>query len=293
VMREPAAEDFPVEEGREVLTTQSALVGGRHEVGAVAETDLGGVPARVYVPRSLLGSGSRPTLLFLHGGGFIYGAGHSTHDASCRFLAERAGVQVVSVDYRLAPEAPFPAAYDDCVAAYRHLVEHAEELMVDPDRIAVGGDSAGGNLAAGIAVEAARDGLPLAFQLLVYPMTESAEPLESRRTFGEGFFLTSGFIGLATDSYTPDPATRRDPRVSPLRAELPAGLAPAYVVTAGFDPLRDEGEAYARRLEEAGARVELHREEGLIHGFFNWVGPGRSAKAAVGRIAERLRAGLA
>jgi acetyl esterase len=199
---------------------------------------------------------------------------------------------VLSVDYRLAPEHPFPAAYDDCLAAYRWVVDHAEQLGADPDRLAVGGDSAGGCLAATTALAAAEDGLPLAYQLLVYPGTDMRGGTESRSMFGEGFYLTSGFIEMARSCYTPDRSTHDDPQVSPLVAKIPEGLAPAYVVTAGFDPLRDEGEAYARKLSEAGVEVELRRFCDQIHGFFNVVGVGRSSRAAMAEIAAKLGAAL-
>jgi acetyl esterase len=231
-------------------------------------------------------------MVFFHGGGFLYGAHFVTHDAACRFLAERAGVQVVAVDYRLAPEHPFPAAADDCEAAYGFVLAHHTGLHVDLTRLAVGGDSAGGNLAAVVAIHAAQQSLPLVFQLLVYPCTDFAVLSESRRSFGEGFFLTTAFMDKATESYAPDPETRRDPRMSPIYADLPPGLAPAHVVTAGFDPLRDEGEAFARRLADAGCTVELTRHPGLIHGFFNCVGVGRSARSAVAGIADRLAEGV-
>jgi acetyl esterase len=289
---EEGAEELEIPEGRRVLDRQSRLVAGRQPIGEVHALEMGGVPARAYVPRALLGVDRRPTLVFFHGGGFIYGGGFVTHDAPCRYVAERAGVQVLAVDYRLAPEHAFPAAVEDGTAAFGHVVEHADGLHVDPARIAVGGDSAGGNLAAVVAIHAAQEHLPLAFQLLVYPATDFAELSDSRRAFGEGFFLTTGFMDKATESYAPDPATRRDPRLSPLYADLPPGLAPAYVVTAGFDPLRDEGEAYARKLADAGCAVELERHPGLIHGFFNWVGVGRSARAAVDGIADALAAGV-
>jgi acetyl esterase len=200
---------------------------------------------------------------------------------------------VLAVDYRLAPEHRFPAAYDDAVAAYRWAVEHVEELGVDRDRIAVGGDSAGGNLAAGVALEAARSGLPCAFQLLVYPATDATRATESLRLFGAGFYLSAEFMELANDSYMTEGLDPRDPRLSPAYADVPEGVAPAYVCTAGFDPLRDEGEAYARKLSDAGVTVELKRFEDQIHSFFNIVGVGRSSRAAVAEIADRLRAGLA
>ena len=292
LLREKGPERFPVPVGRQVLDTQTALVGGRHPIGAVVQRRLGGRPVRIYVPQALAGSSEdRPTLVFFHGGGFIYG-GLASHDAPCRFVAEQAGVQVIAVDYRLAPEHPFPAAYDDCVAAFEHVVAHAGELSVDTTRLAVGGDSAGGNLAAGVALHAAHQRLPLAFQLLVYPTTDPAATGGSRETFAHGFYLTDEFMTLATASYQPDVSRRSDPRFAPLKADLPAGLAPAYVVTAGFDPLRDEGEAYAGRLREAGVAVELRRQEGLIHGFLNCVGVGTSGPAAVAEIADRLAAGV-
>jgi acetyl esterase len=257
----------------------------------VRDLPVGDRPGRLYTPT---GSPADPTglLVFFHGGGFMYGDLDS-HDAPCRFLAERAGVRVLAIDYRLAPEHPFPAAYDDAVAAYRWAVENAATLGVDPNRIAVGGDSAGGNLAAGVALDAAREGLPLAFQLLVYPATDATRQTRSFELFGSGFYLTRGFMDLANETYLPNEADRKDPRASPLHDEVPGGLAPAYIATAGFDPLRDEGEAYARKLCDAGVRVEMHRFPDQIHGFFNVLGPGRRSRAAMAEIAVKLGAALA
>ena len=260
------------------------------------------VPIRIYRPPKLnrplstnntatnnvTTNDSYPTILFFHGGGFMYGDLDS-HDAPCRFVAERSGVRVLAIDYRLAPEHPFPAAYDDALAAHRWLVEHADEVGADPARLAVGGDSAGGNLAAVVAIEAARAGLPLAFQLLIYPATDAVRETASADLFSEGFYLTRDFMDLANQHYLAG-ADPRDPRISPRYADLPAGLAPAYGATAGFDPLRDEGEAYARQLRSAGVEVELRRFPGQIHGFFNIVGVGRTSRAANTEIADRLRA---
>jgi acetyl esterase len=232
-------------------------------------------------------------LVFLHGGGMIYGDLDS-HDAVCRVLAERAGVQVLAADYRLAPEHPFPAAVEDCWAAYQWVVEHAERLGADPERVAVGGDSAGGYLSTVVALKAAEAGVPCRFQLLVYPVTNMAEMSESRRMFGRGFYLTDEFIDLASESYLTDHADRRDPLASvEFTEKIPEDLAPALVVTAGFDPLRDEGEAWARRLADSGVQVELRRYPGFIHGFLNVVGVGRTQRAAVHEIADRLAAALA
>lgn len=287
LVREPAAESLPIPEGRRAIRRHTRLVAGRQPIGEVRDLRVADLPARLYTPSLSRG----PLLVFFHGGGFMYGDLES-HDAACRFLAERSGVRVLAVDYRLGPEQPFPAAYDDALAAYHWVVEHADELGADPARLAVGGDSAGGNLAAVVAIEAAREGLPLALQLLVYPVTDAARETASAASFQTGFYLTTAFMDLAHTSYVAD-GDPRDPRISPAYADLPAGLAPAYVVTAGFDPLRDEGEAYAALLEKAGAEVELRRFGDQIHGFFNMVGAGRSARAANAEIAAALRRHLA
>ena len=286
VTREPGAETLAVPEGRQVILRHTRMSAGRQPVGEVRDLTVADLPARLYSPSLDRGG----LLVFFHGGGFMYGD-LASHDPACRFLAERSGARVLAVDYRLGPEQPFPAAYDDAVAAFRWSVEHADELGVDPTRIAVGGDSAGGNLAAGVAIEAARAGLPLAFQLLIYPVTDAERDTASARLFDHGFYLTGAFMDLARESYV-GVHDGRDPRISPLYADLPAGLAPAYVATAGFDPLRDEGEAYAARLREADGAVELRRFGDQIHGFFNVVGVGRSARAANAEIAAALRAGL-
>jgi acetyl esterase len=287
--REPRVESLPVERGRQALRRQATVVAGDQPIGTVDDVDLGGVPGRCYRPRRAVAP--MPTLLFLHGGGWIYGDLES-HDAVCRFLAERAGVQVVAVDYRLAPEHPFPAAVDDSLTAFRWLVEHADQLDADALRLAVGGDSAGGCLAATVAIAAAREGLPLALQLLIYPSTDMRGGAASRELFADGFYLNREFIDLAAECYLGREDDLTDERASPLLAELPAGLAPAYVATAGFDPLRDEGEEYARKLAAAGVPTELRRFPDQVHGFFNVVGVGRTSRAANEEIAAALAAGL-
>jgi len=283
---EPDPSTLPIPQGRVALSRSAQLAGGTQPIGAVEHITAAGMSARLYIPTDAPRVG--PLLVFLHGGGFIFGDLDS-HDATCRFLAQRSGVRVLAIDYRLAPEAPFPAAYDDAVAAFEWAADHAAELGADPARIGVGGDSAGGNLAAGVAL-AVRE--KCAFQLLVYPVTQSSEETVSRKLFAEGFYLTSSFIGVATSTYLPEGTDPEDPRHAPLHAEIPEGVAPAYVATAGFDPLRDEGEAYARRLEEAGVKVTLKRYPDLIHSFFNIIGAGHTAKAAVTELADVLRTSL-
>ncbi len=225
------------------------------------------VPVRIYRPRRT--TAPLPALVYFHGGGFVIG-GFDTHDGTCRALAAGADCVVVSVDYRLAPEHPFPAAVEDSRAAFRWVRENAETLGVDRERIAVGGDSAGGNLAAVVCLAEREEGAPLpSFQLLIYPATDMTRSLASHRTLGEGFFLETPTIDWFLDQYLPPGTDLRDWRASPLFAETLEGLPPAFVVTAGFDPLRDEGEAYAARLRDAGVQVTELRERGLVHGFVN------------------------
>jgi acetyl esterase len=287
--REPQVASLPVAEGRRALLLQTVIVGGDQPIGAVRDLPVGDRRGRLFVPSGATARG--PLLVFFHGGGWVYGDLDS-HDPACRFLAERSGVRVLAVDYRLAPEHPVPAAYDDAVAAYRWAVEHAPSLGADPARLGLGGDSAGGTLAATTAIAAAREGLPLAFQLLIYPGTDMTTKTESRRLFERGFYLTHEFMDLAKAHYLPDETRWADPEASPLLGEVPEGLAPAYIATAGFDPLRDEGEAYARKLADAGVAVELRRFPDQIHGFLNVVGAGRTARAATAEMAARLAAGL-
>jgi acetyl esterase len=294
--REPGAETLPIEQGRAALLRHAAMAGGDQPIGRTEDLELpgpaGALPARLCVPTSLLdATDAQPLLVFFHGGGMIYGDLDS-HDALCRFLAEHAGVRVLAVDYRRGPEDPFPAGVDDAWAAYRWVAEHPLELGADPHRLAVGGDSAGGYLAAATALRAAQEGVPLAFQLLVYPVTDLAGGSRSRQLFGSGLYLTTEFMDLASRHYLGG-ADPRDPRASVLYADVPPGLAPAYVATAGFDPLRDEGEAYAARLREAGVPVRLKRYGGEIHGFANIVGVPGAPRNAVAEMAGALRDALA
>jgi acetyl esterase len=295
--RIPGAETLPLAQARAELTRQQLMAGGHQPVGALRDLEVDGAAgplrARLYTPTERLGAEPTPTMLFIHGGGWMYGDLES-HDPACRFLAEQSGVQVLAIDYRLAPEHKFPAAVEDCQAAYRWLVDHADEINADPTRLAVGGDSAGGALSASTAVWAAEQGLPLAFQLLIYPGTDWIERTESRRLFGEGFILTNLFMDNAEEAYFTPGADKAVPDASALRrVDFPEKLAPAYVVTGGFDPLRDEGEAYAQLLEKQGFEVETKRYPSMIHGFLHFVGVGHEAKSYVAEIADRLRRALA
>lgn len=219
--------------------------------------------ARVYRPST---PGPVPTIVFVHGGGYVIGD-LDTHDDHARLICAEVGAVVISIDYRLAPENPFPAGYLDCVAALRHVFDTVDELGGDSSRIAVAGDSAGGNLCAGMAIAARDEGLPLKAQLLLYPGTDftddDAHP--SRVDNADGFFLTADDARWFSDQYASHPD---DPRASVLHHTDLAGVAPAIIATAELDPLRDEGEAYAAALSKAGVPVIVRRYDGLIHGFF-------------------------
>lgn len=289
----PAVESVAISRGRRQVLEGARLAGGSPPIGAVTDRTIdgpgGNLHLRFYTPRGM--RGSAPALFFIHGGGWIYGDLDS-HDATCRFLAEEAQVRVIAVDYRLAPEAQFPAAFEDTWAAWQWIVGHAQGIGVDVDRLAIGGDSAGGNLAAIIAQQAVRDKFHApAFQLLIYPVTDFVTDRPSRQTFAEGFYLTKTFIDLANENYLLGDEDLADPHLSPIRNAV-KGVAPAYVVTAGFDPLLDEGRDYADKLRDAGVPVEYVCEEGLIHGFANMVSLGSVAPKAMRRAAAALTRGL-
>ncbi|MEP6954514.1 MAG: alpha/beta hydrolase [Solirubrobacteraceae bacterium] len=241
--------------------------------------------ARLYVPAEAEGAEPGALLVYFHGGGWVVGD-LDTHDALCRALAAASGARVVAVDYRLAPEHPFPAPVDDALAAFADVQARAGTLGADPARVAVGGDSAGGQLAAVVAQHASP-----AAQLLLYPVTDCAAASASRHTFSEGFFLELETMMFYEQCFAPPGVDRADPRVSPLRAEDLTGLAPAIVVTAGFDLLRDEGDAYARRLREAGVPTIHRSHDGFVHGFASLLSA-RGSRAAVAEVGGALRAVL-
>lgn len=226
-------------------------------------------------------------VVFFHGGGFVQGD-RVTHDNLVRRLAISTGADILSVDYRLAPEHRFPAAVDDALAAWRFAVDAAPAWGVPTDRIALAGDSAGGNLSAVIAQQVRGEAVTPCLQMLIYPATDLVSKRASRHEFATGLFLTDEHMDWFLDHYVPDEAQRSDPRVSPLLADDLSGLAPAYVIVAGFDPLRDEGIAYAEALHAAGVDVTLDRAGTLIHGFANMTLISPDARAAVDRIGAAL-----
>jgi acetyl esterase len=285
-----------VEETRAERLKEARIVAHRPLIpmARVEELELPGpagpIRGRFYTPPGA--EGLAPLLVYFHGGGWVIGD-LETHDDPCRFLAANSGAKLLSVDYRLAPEHPFPAAAEDAFAAYEWAAANAERLGVETGRIAVGGDSAGGNLAAAACLTARESGGPLpAMQLLIYPVTETAGTAESRRTFAEGFLLTRADMDWFEERYLPPSVDREDPRVALLNATDLSGLPPAYVAVAGFDPLRDEGIAYAERLREAGVRIALRRHAGLTHTFANLTAICPSARQAMLEAAGALRMGL-
>jgi acetyl esterase len=259
------------------------------EIGAVRDLTVDGIPARLYRPKGVSPSTALPVLVYFHGGGWVIGD-LDTHDVLCRQLTAAAGISVIAVDYRLAPEHKFPAAVDDAWAATRWVAAHAAELSVDARRLAVGGDSAGGNLAAVVAILARDHGGPsIALQMLNYPVTDLAAESQSYVDFADGFMLTRDSMRWFADHYLARKEDAQDWRVSPLRAKSLAGVAPALIVTAGFDPLRDEGDAYARKLREAGVRVDQVCYGGMIHGFMPMGRLIESGNRAVAHVAGTLR----
>jgi len=273
---------------------ESALVGEGEQVARVEDRTLPGpageIPVRVYAPEGE--EEPRPGVVYFHGGGFVMGS-LETHDATCRSLANASGCTVVSVDYRLAPEHPFPAAPEDCYAATRWVASHGAELGIDPDRLAVAGDSAGGNLAAAVSLMARdRGGPALRHQVLIYPVADHGFDTPSYRENAEGYLLSRQLMEWFWGHYLARESDADHPYASPLRAPDASKLPPALVLTAEFDPLRDEGEAYAERLRAAGVPTRLSRYDGMIHGFFSMAEAMEPGRRAVDEVAAALRRAL-
>ena len=225
----------------------------------------GEIPLRVYYPSS---GTNFPVLVWFHGGGWVLGD-FDTAEYNCRSLANDVGCVVVSVDYRLAPETAFPGAIDDCFCATTWVHKHAGELGIDATKIAVGGDSAGGNLAACVALRAGHKHLPIVFQFLLYPVIDADFDRSSYKDYAQDYLLTRDAMEWYWDCYVPDKDLRKNPAVSPLHAQELGGLPPALIMTAECDPLRDEGEVYGDALAAAGVDVKVKQYKGMIHGFFN------------------------
>jgi acetyl esterase len=267
---------------REVVDAAApVLFGPPDAVTAVEEVDAGGVPARLYRPEAE-GPGA---VVYFHGGGWVVGSLDS-HDGLCRTLAARSGRAVISCDYRLAPEHPYPAAVEDAWVATRWAA-------AAHGTIAVAGDSAGGHLAAVAALRARDAGLPLALQVLVYPVTDCAFDTPTHREHGDATGLTTEMMRWFWEQFLPDPSRGAEPEVSPLRAPSLAGVAPALVLVASHDPLRSEGDAYAHRLAEEGVPVTLSCYDGQIHGFVRMPAVIDRAQHAIDELAAALRAALA
>jgi acetyl esterase len=266
---------------REYDAAAPGLFGPAPALASVTDEDADGVPVRVFRP-----TGRETTaLVYLHGGGWVLGDLDS-HDPLCRTLAARSGVAVVAVDYRLAPEHPYPAAPEDAWTAARWTADRF-------DHIAVGGDSAGGNLSAVVALRARDAGLPLALQVLIYPATDHGCRWPSCREAREGPGFRTGEMEWFWEQYLTDPDRADEPDCCPLRSPDHSGLAPALVLTAEYDPLRDEGEAYAQALQDAGVAVSRHRYDGLIHGFLRMPAVTPRADDALTLIADAVRDALA
>ena len=291
----PAYHTLSPKDARQLFReTRPAATPTPPQIGAVrdAVTD-GAIPLRVYRPVGVPDTTALPALVFFHGGGWVIGD-LETHDVLCRQLTAASGASVISVDYRLAPEHKFPAAAEDAWAATRWIVTHAAELGLDASRLAVGGDSAGGNLAAVVALMARDAGGPaITLQVLIYPVTDVMRETRTYADFAEGYMLTRDSMRWFIAHYLRSKDDASDWRVSPLRASSLAGLPPALIVTAGFDPLRDEGEQYANRLRDGGVMVDYACYGGMVHGF---LGMGKlidTAMRAVDHIGGVVRQALA
>jgi acetyl esterase len=292
---EPPIQELGVAQARALLEGFAAIGGPPAEMARVEDRTFAGpagdVPVRIYRPTD--DAGPQPVLVWFHGGGWVLGSIDGS-DLTCRDLAAQAGVVVVSVGYRLAPEHPYPAGVDDCYAALVWVTADAGDLGVDPTRVAVGGESAGGNLAAVVAL-AARDrgGPAVRFQLLVYPVTDALMSYPSIRANGQGYLLTDDAMKWFVELYLGERGDPKDPLVSPLYADDLSGLPPALVITAEFDPLRDEGEAYGTRLQQGRVAAKVSRYDGMIHGFFGLGAIVEAARPATAEAADALRRALA
>ena len=289
----PPLEALPVGEARAASEGMAALGHPLESVASVEDRTVPGpahpITVRVYRPAP---GAPLPALMFFHGGGFVL-CDLDSHDRECRALANASGAVVIAVDYRRAPEHPFPAAAEDAYAATTYVAGHADEFGIDPGQLAVGGDSAGGTLATVVALMSVERGGPaLKFQLLIYPLVDYTDESPSMAEYAADHFLTRGVMDWFADLYVPRADDRRHPHASPLYAASLHGLPPAFIITAECDPLRDQGEAYARRLQAAGVPVQLKRYDGMIHPCFSLGGMVDAGRQALGDAAAAVRQAL-
>jgi len=290
----PPLHTLSPQEARAAAAADAEAVGSAEAVAAMQDRTVPGpageIPVRIYVPE---GIGPFPVLVYYHGGGWVLGS-IGTHDATCREVANAAGCMVVSVEYRLAPEHKYPAAVDDAYTAAQWVLENAESVGGDPRRVAVGGDSAGGNLAAAVCLMARdRAAVQPSLQVLIYPIVDYNLDTPSYLENAEGYFLTRDTMRWFWQCYLERDEDGFHPYASPLRAEVLTGLPPALIITAEYDPLRDEGEAYAARLRDAGVPVTLTRYDGMIHAFFRRTAQFDKARIAMQEAADALKQAFA
>jgi acetyl esterase len=291
---QPKLWDLTPPDARKMALQLTSMVEDKEPIGKIENRTLPGpagpLPFRVYTP---VAANDEPSggIIYFHGGAWVFGD-LDTHDGMCRALANESGCRLVSVDYRLAPEHKFPAAVEDAYAATEWIAAHAAELAIDPACLAVAGDSAGGNLAAVVCQKAKGSGLKIALQVLFCPVTDIAADNQSRREFAEGYFLEGPLMRWAATHYLPAGVDLNDPRLSPLRAADLSGLPTAHIHTAGFDPLRDEGKAYADALERAGVKVHSVCHEHMIHHFYAMAGAIPHAHTALKAVGADVKAVL-
>lgn len=292
-MNLPAPETVPIAQARrQFMDARRQFLAPEEAVGAVENctfvTSAGPLPVRIYRPNATSDT-PMPALVYFHGGGWVFG-NLDSHDRLCRSLCNQSGHVVISVDYRLAPEHKFPAAFDDAVASLRYVEAHAGELGIDPKRIAAGGDSAGGSIVAAAAIEMRdRGGPALTLQVLLYPVTDLRMNSDSYRRLGTGYMLTAQRMKFFADHYLRSAQDALDWRASPLLAKDLSRLPPALVITASHDPLVDEGEAYAKRMRGASVEVEYECVPGVIHGFATMAGAIGRGATVISRVSAAMR----
>ena len=286
-LNSPKYEDLPAAEGQEIFASQTDIFGTAPEAASQQDIEVpNGPKLRLY---RAAGQGPQPCVMYFHGGGWVLG-NIETHDTLCRRISVQAGITVVSVEYRPAPNDVFPAAINDCYNATQHVSDHASELQIDRSRIAVAGDSAGGNLAAAVALKARdEDSPPIHSQWLIYPITDANTETDSYHKFADGYGITKNLMTWFWNQYVPDVAERKHPLASPLQALSLSGLPPTYLLSAGYDVLYDEGQAYAERLRNAGVPVTEQAHPAMLHGFLHTSEPFDEAVTAMTQLTSAIK----